>query len=358
MPRNPAHNPLQFARICQESNRLVHPIRRARGTDITMMRANTLGPLTIATLLACAATARAEQFVVTDVSYTHSGETTSDSHYHVDPAAGTPSNWQSPINYGTGSAHVRLEVKTKPGATPTKFQICFESTPGYACTNQSPTYTTTGTYEWTTPFSAFYLGEGGVNWNEGVDKVALILKDTMNNKPQGNPMYVPTDLRVVVTIISPGASFVPPMLDAGAGQDAGSARDAGTDAGSARPIGDAGRDAGLDGGTPDAGQRDAGGSSTTAEAGSAPAQGESDSGSGGSGDPAPGTTGGGTDAGRDAGENDADEGEDEGDGGCSVAPGAQSGSSVAWLALATGLGLVLARRRRRTSPATARVPRQ
>jgi MYXO-CTERM domain-containing protein len=239
---------------------------------------------------------------------------------------------------------VRLEVKTKPGATPTKFQVCFEANPSYACTNQSPTYTATGTYEWTTPFADFYYG-GTVNWNEGVEKVALILKDTMNNKPQGNPMYVPTDLRVVVTIISPGASFVPPVLDAGAAQDAGSPRDAGTEAGTARPIGDAGRDAGLDGGASDAGQRDAGGSSTTVEAGSAPAQGESDS---GSGDPAPGTTGG-TDAGRDAGEDDEDEGEDEGGGGCSVAPGAQGGSSVAWLSLAAGLALVLARRvRRRT----------
>jgi MYXO-CTERM domain-containing protein len=310
-----------------------------------MMRALSLGPLAIATLLVCAASARAEQFVVTDVSYTHTGETTSDSHYRVNPAAGTPSNWQSPINYGTGSAHVRLEVKTKPGATPTKFQVCFEANPSYACTNQSPTYTTTGTYEWTTPFADFYYG-GTVNWNEGVDQVALILKDTNNNKPQANPMYVPTDLRVVVTIISPGASFVPPV-DAGTAQDAG-ARDAGADAGTARPIGDAGRDAGLDAGGSDAGQRDAGGSSTTADTGSAPAQGESDSGSGGgSSEPAPGATGG-ADAGSDAGEDDEGEREDEDDGGCSLAPGARGGSPAVWITLVAGFALAVVRRRRRT----------
>lgn len=322
-----------------------------------MMRALSHGPLAIATLLACvlafSGNARAEQFVVTDVTYTHSAATTEDSHYRVNPAAGTPSNWQSPINYGTGSAHVRLEVKTKPGATPTKFQICFEANPSYACTNQSPTYTTTGTYEWTTDFEDFYYG-GTVNWSQGVNKVALILKDTMNNKPQGDPSYVPTDLRVVVTIISPGASFVPPVLDAGTSQDAGArdagTRDAGADAGTARPIADAGRDAGASvdggGGGADPAPRDAGGASS--EAGS-PAQNERDASSGSGSEPGP-SGGGGTDAGSNA-SGDAgaenDDGGDEDDGGCSVAFGGQGGSALGGLVLAAGVVMVARRRRRR-----------
>jgi hypothetical protein len=290
--------------------------------------------------------AQADQFILTDVSYTHSGETTVDSHYHVDPSASTPKNWKSPVDYSTGSAHVRLEVKTKPGATPTKFQICFEGTPDYACTDQSPTYTTTGTYEWTTPFANFYFG-GTVDWSKGINKVALILKDTNNNKPQGDVKYVPTDLRVEVAIISPGSSFVAPMRDAGvgtsdAGTDAGTAR---ADAGTARPIADAstGTDSGaapaLDAGiVRDAGSSgsiDAADQDTDEDAGVTSA---ADAGS----------------AGGHASKDAAAEGDDEepskdGDGGCSVSQTSRVGSGALWLVFGACLGLVARGRRRQRS---------
>jgi len=175
------------------------------------------GLLSIFTMTAAV---RADQVVVTDVTYTHSAETTSDSHYHVTPLAGTPSNWNSPVDYIKGSVHVLLEVKTKPaGDTPTKFQICFEGTPSYACTEQSPTYTKPGKYEWNSAFSSpgFYFG-GQVDWSKGVNQIALILKDTMNNKPAGDPKYMPTDLHVEVSLLSQGASYVaPPAAGSGAG---------------------------------------------------------------------------------------------------------------------------------------------
>jgi hypothetical protein len=38
----------------------------------------------------------------------------------------------------------------------------------------------------------------------------LILKDTNNNKPQGDPKYVPTDLHVEVTAVREGATYQPP----------------------------------------------------------------------------------------------------------------------------------------------------
>jgi hypothetical protein len=160
--------------------------------------------------------ARADQVVVTDVTYTHSAQTTSDSHYRVSPRAGSPANWASPVDYANGSAHVLLEVKTKPaGDTPTKFQVCFEGTPSYGCTDQSPAYTKNGKYEWSTPFSRFYV-DGEVDWSKGVKQVALILKDTMNNKPAGDPKYMPTDVRVEVVLVSPGASYVTPPVAGGA----------------------------------------------------------------------------------------------------------------------------------------------
>jgi len=107
----------------------------------------------------------AQQFVLTDVSYTHSATTTTDSHYRVSPAEGTPANWTSPVDYTKGSAYVRLRVRTKPsGNAPTRFQICFEGTNSYACTSQSPVYTAPDTYEWTTDLLKFFgpriTGEG------------------------------------------------------------------------------------------------------------------------------------------------------------------------------------------------------
>jgi hypothetical protein len=61
----------------------------------------------------------------------------------------------------------------------------------------------------------------------GVQTVALILKDTMNNKPAGDPKYMPTDLHVEVVLLSKDASYVAPSGDAGAGGRAGASGSAG-----------------------------------------------------------------------------------------------------------------------------------
>ena len=170
-----------------------------------------------------APTACASQGVVTDVTYTPSAQTTSDSHYMVLPRTGTPSNWVSPIDYSHGTAVVRLEVFTKPTSIATRFQICFEGSPSYACTNQAPAYTTTGVYTWSTPFPNFYQ-YSSVNWAQGVRDIALILKDTNNGKPAPENVgatesakYMPTNVRVTVTLVSPGSTYVDPtvVVDAG-----------------------------------------------------------------------------------------------------------------------------------------------
>jgi hypothetical protein len=180
-------------------------------------------------LLGVASAARAEQFVLTDVRYVHSAETTSDSHYRVDPSAETPNNWKSPVDYSTGSVHVLLEVKTKPaGNAETQFQVCLSGTPTYACTLQSPVYTKPGRYEWTSKFSELWSPAGkAVDWSKGLDHASLILKDNMNGKPQGDPKYVPSELHVEVAVVSAGSKYTPPDAPVvGAPPDAGS-RDAG-----------------------------------------------------------------------------------------------------------------------------------
>jgi hypothetical protein len=204
--------------------------------------------------------ASAQQLVVADVTYEHSATTTFDSHYHLDALPGTPPDLTSPIDYASGDAVVRLEVFTKPSDAGTRFQVCFEAMPTYACTDQAPTYTTVGIYTWTTPFSRFYQGNM-VDWSLGLGRIALILKDTMNRKPSPENVgatesarYMPTQIRVTVTLVPPGATYSPPAdtIDAGVvPTDAAVPTDAGADAtvsandASTRDGGAIGRDAGA-----------------------------------------------------------------------------------------------------------------
>lgn len=179
--------------------------------------------LLVAGLVLVPTRALAAQFVVTEVTYEHSATTTTDSHLRLPPSAETPKNWKSPIDYATaGSVHVRLEVFTKPSTENTRFQVCFEATPSYACTNQSPIYTKPGVYTWATPFPSFYQYDK-VDWTKGIVKSALILKDDKNVKPAPenvgearSKLFMPTKLRVTVTVVSPGSTYMPPGADAGA----------------------------------------------------------------------------------------------------------------------------------------------
>jgi hypothetical protein len=245
-----------------------------------------------AAVLLFPARALAAQFVVTEVTYEHSATTTTDSHLRLAPLPGTPSNWKAPTDYATnGFVWVRLEVFTKPSAENTRFQICFEATPSYACTDQSPIYTKTGVYTWGTNFPKMYQ-YSMVDWTKGVNKVALILKDDKNVKPAPenvgaarSALFMPTKVRVTVTVVSPGSTYMPPAdtLDAGLDASKEAAVDAPSDsemdsattedtavADTNAPVTDTGSaaidsDLSVDTGSPaaDAGTDDGGGCSTT-----------------------------------------------------------------------------------------------
>lgn len=162
--------------------------------------------------------ALAEQVVVFDQTWVHTPELP-DSHFRLPPDRGTPADWTSPIDYSQGSAWVYLEVHTKPTDQETKFQVCFEATPTYACTEQSPTYTDVGVYEWETAFAGFWSPPGEfVDWTLGVNNIACILKDTMNGKPSADnvgpevaALYTPTEVRLVVTLVEAGGVYEPPV---------------------------------------------------------------------------------------------------------------------------------------------------
>ena len=222
-----------------------------------MLRGLSLGVLAV---LSLAAPARADQVVVTDVTYEHSATTTHDSHLIVDALPETPASLRAPVDYASGTAYVRLEVLTKPSDAPTRYQVCFNASPTYACTDQAPPYTTTGVYTWATPFDRFWQGELP-DWSRGLGStISLILKDTMNRKPspenvgaEVSARYMPTRLRVTVTLVSPGSTYVPP--DEATDEDAGVIdEDAGpTDADAGAERGDAGSASGDDAGADDAG---------------------------------------------------------------------------------------------------------
>lgn len=272
-----------------------------------------------ATWASFAASARADQVTVVDVTYEHSAETTHDSHLIVEPLPGTPGNLRSPVDWASGTAYVRLEVLTKPTDVPTRYQVCFNGSPTYACTHQAPPYTTTGVYTWATPFREMWQGER-VDWSRGLgDTLSLILKDTSNGKPapenvgpERAALYMPTRLRVTVTLVTPGDAYVPPDATPDAGvADAGSDEpDAGADAGSDV---DAGAIV-LDAGSPDEGSD--GGSSDESDAGEEPRAPDASAHV-----PEPST------------------------GGCSAATGHTTG--VWWLAALLPMGLALRRRRAR-----------
>jgi hypothetical protein len=161
-------------------------------------------------LISLAPAAHAEQLVVAEAEYTHSAQTTKDSHYRVEPSAETPPDWTQPVDYAHGSVHVRLEVQTKPSDTPTRYQICFEMKQNYCCTAQAPIYTVAGVYEWDTAVEDLWR-PGPVDFTQGIVQSALILKDTNNVKPAPenvgeatSQLYMPTDLHVVVTLVSNG----------------------------------------------------------------------------------------------------------------------------------------------------------
>ena len=281
-----------------------------------------------------ASTASAEQVVVFDQTWVHTPDLP-DSHFRMPPAVGTPADWVNPVDFTGGSAWVYLEVFSKPTEQETKFQVCFEATPTYACTAQSPTYTEVGVYEWETPFDGFWSPPGEqVDWTQGVNQIACILKDTENGKPSADnvgdeiaALYTPTEVRLVVTVVEAGSVYEPPT-PTGAGGDTSTGGDDGTAGSTSGSDGDTGGGEGTGAGTTGTPGGDDGPAGTTSSDDPA----TSGSGDTGSTSAAP-----------------ADDGSDEG--GCACTSSSQSpAASLLWLGV---LGF-LPRRRRRPQSATHR----
>src|SRR3989442_476737 len=70
-----------------------------------------------------------EQLVAFDEPYTatEKGNIPGESfHHRVDPKPTEPASWLAPVPYARGTAHVHLEVRTKPSKRKTILTICFD----------------------------------------------------------------------------------------------------------------------------------------------------------------------------------------------------------------------------------------
>jgi hypothetical protein len=228
------------------------------------------------TAAAVSSRAHAEQFVLLDLTYEATAANTTDSLFPGTPPTNVPKNLKSPIDYASGTAHVRFEVLSKPSAAKTLYNICFENASNYACMGYPPAYTATGTYNFSGAFSSFWQGNL-VDWSMGISRVQLILKDETEVKVQGNAMFYPTKIHVTITIVAPGSTYVPPDAPAagtggssasGAGGRGGAAGMSASGAGGARASsGGAGTAGAVSGsnpvGSPEAGRAAAGSTGST-----------------------------------------------------------------------------------------------
>jgi MYXO-CTERM domain-containing protein len=300
--------------------------------------------LALSVLLGAAAPAVAAdpQLVAFDETYVQElngnvpGETF---HHGIKPAPTEPASWVTPINYSKGTAYLYMEVLEKPSKRNTLLTVCFDGPKeGYGCFD-TKTYTDVGAYE-----TKVTMGGGSwyqyskIAWNQRRDDYHLVVKDpalggTQGGKPASD--YVPTKLRVVLTIVPPGGTYTPPA------KGMGMAGDGGAEPGDGGGAPDGGASGGEDAATmkADAGSKPSGGADAAAGSG-----GHGGGGAGGSG---AGGSGGGEDEGGAGGSSGGGGGRRGGSaGGCSVGGGGSGGGGFALIVVAA-LVVVRARRRQR-----------
>jgi hypothetical protein len=131
------------------------------------------------TLLLAGPAARAQQFVLCDVTFTFTKEDAdnskpSKSHYYVRGKAlnaDRPKDWTAPVDYRNGSVHIRAEVIEKPaGAAPTTWTLCYIPNKGvkagYGCTG-TQVFKEAGVYERDVAMTSFWQSDCIV-WVEGI----------------------------------------------------------------------------------------------------------------------------------------------------------------------------------------------
>jgi len=207
-----------------------------------------------AVLLFLPITARADQFVLFDATFTYTWDDAmnskpSKSHFYVNEGnwlnKARPANWMSPVNYRDGKVHIRAEVLEKPSGNETAgWGLCYIANMGdYGCP-YTDYYTKTGVYERDVDMRSFWNNDT-IEWDRGVKQVDLVYtinssgSGHITNFPEKKDLVTPTKVRITMIQVSSGGTYDPGWIgqtDAGPGNDGGSVNDAGvrdvTDAGS------------------------------------------------------------------------------------------------------------------------------
>ena len=177
----------------------------------------------LSTLWIETSSAKADQFVLFDATFTFTKEDAdnsmpSPSHYYVrDKLMNTerPQNWTTPVDYRNGTTHVRLEVLEKPaGGEATTWSVCYIPNKGrdkgYGCFN-TPVYEQAGVYEKDIEMTKFWQHDSIV-WEEGIKEMHLIIKDNSGgsghaHKRKDHERFFPTKVRMTVVQVSAGSKY-------------------------------------------------------------------------------------------------------------------------------------------------------
>jgi hypothetical protein len=193
-------------------------------------------PMGGAAVMAMPAPSRANQFVLIDVTFTFTKEdaensTPSKSHYyvrgdHVNPDR--PKDWTTPVDYRSGTVHIRTEVFEKPaGGEPTTWSLCYIPNKGqkngYGCTSTG-VYREKGVTEQDISMKSFWENES-ILWTEGIKEMHLVLKDGKNLHAHKRPdpeKFFPTKVRITMVQVAAGSKYdasLVPNLPGGKGKE-------------------------------------------------------------------------------------------------------------------------------------------
>jgi hypothetical protein len=179
-------------------------------------------------LLISAGQARAEQFVLFDVTFNYTkadadNSKPSKSHYYVKGDLinkDRPKDWTSPVDYRNGTAHIRLEVLDKPaGSAPTTWTICYIPNKGqgngYGCMSAG-IYREAGVYERDVPMTEFWENKS-IIWEQGIKQMDLVIKDDSGgqghaHKRKDAERFFPTRVRMTVVQVSAGSKYDPKLV--------------------------------------------------------------------------------------------------------------------------------------------------
>ena len=160
--------------------------------------------------LFAAAPARAEQIVLFDITYTHTNA--NDSHHSISGAAlNQPANWTSPIDYSKGTIHFYQEVMTKPSNKPTIIDFCLISARDYGCI-ETFIYTHVGLHETMRSMAGGDVDKRNViDFTQRMRSIQMVLKTPAptwinGGRPQSD--YLPSMMRFVATLVSPGGTYI------------------------------------------------------------------------------------------------------------------------------------------------------